>query len=344
MSNTMRFEAGSLVVVAMLGATLLGAAGCAQARGDASRGAEPAAGKSAVDFASLIEPSNETPLAGLAVSFWERQCATAGPVDPRTTALYGKACTNGDGEGCSKLGAAYMCGAGVAKNERVAVTMFEKACSTRDADGCQRFAGALVSGVGHDGHPSSADVVRGLEVYDRACRSGAARACGSIGAVMLLAGNAAALPHGVAYLERACDGGFLDACGNLAVVEAEGLRGRAKDPERGAKLARAACEKSNAYSCGVFGKLQVEGTGTPKDEVSGAKLLTVACDAGEATACAQLGLCHYYGRGVNEDVGRATELFQKGCDGGNGPACRVLAELSAAAETVEPPVASPTMF
>lgn len=309
-----------------------------------ARGADvaPSVPNNALDgdeVTTWVDDSGEARLADAASTSWGRVCDGAHG-DPQTATLYGKACAAGDGDGCRKLGLRYLCGVGVDKNAPVAATMFEKSCTLHDMEGCQLHAGSLLAG-----NVGARDTVRGLRVYLRACNEGSSRACGALGSILMTAGKPHTSSRAAELLEKACTQSQYDACGNLAIVELEGLGGRAKNPSRAATIARAACEKSDPFSCGVLGSLYMTGIGTSKDEAAAAKLFAISCEGGEALGCTHLAVCHYKGTGVPRDVQRASELFRKGCDGGNGQACRILAELSGSTSApAVPSAASPTMF
>jgi len=293
------------------------------------------------DVETFLDPAAELILASPSPTRLAQACTRQGaPAADIPSAK--KACAAGDADACASLGAAAMCRAHDADanaNAEPALGTLERSCALGSDDGCHQFATALVAG-----NLGRRDVGRGLRVHHRACSNGSARACGSLGSVLVSIRKPAAISRGASYLEKACAGGYLDSCGSLAIIEASGAGSRAKNPERAATIARDACEKRNALSCGVLGALKVRGLGVAKDEASGVKLLAVACNAGEASGCTNLGICHYNGTGVARDIHKATELFEKGCGGGNKQACTILAEVSAAPQATAPSAANVPAF
>ena len=230
------------------------------------------------DVETFLDPAAELILASPSPTRLAQACTRQGaPAADIPSAK--KACAAGDADACASLGAAAMCRAHDADanaNAEPALGTLERSCALGSDDGCHQFATALVAG-----NLGRRDVGRGLRVHHRACSNGSARACGSLGSVLVSIRKPAAISRGASYLEKACAGGYLDSCGSLAIIEASGAGSRAKNPERAATIARDACEKRNALSCGVLGALKVRGLGVAKDEASGVKLLAVACNAGD---------------------------------------------------------------
>ncbi len=317
--TTMRIDRSVLAItIAVAVESLL--SGCAHSsRPDAtSAGApKPQAGP---PVTLALDENTTAALAPTRDAYIAQACAGAHG-DPQVAALFEKACRAGDGDGCTKLGVIDMCGAGVAKDVKAAMSMFENACALSNEDGCQHQAFGLIGD-----HLGRRDLPRGIALFDRRCSKGSARACASLATILSVFPEKAT--PALTYFDKACTLGQDDACANVAVIEVNGLGDHKPNPERALKFAKVACDRKNAFACGILGMMYVRGMGVAEDAIAGVKLLTSSCEANEPAGCGYLAVCYYEGRGVARDEAKAAELFRKACDGGNGQACRALGELA----------------
>lgn len=265
-------------------------------------------------------------------------CQGANAADPTSLALYEKACKTNDGEGCVKVGAMYMCGTGVEKNDGVAMSMFEKSCELGDAQGCQAYAGAYIEGV-----LVPRDMDKAMNTFATQCERGSAQACATLGGIYGMNADERDVPRALAALERACDE-VPDACANMAVLENKEIGSHPRNPARTFALAKKACEAQSLFGCTVLGMAYAEGVGVQQNQTTALKLFTLACEAGHAQGCLNLGKCHYSGIGTQRDPSKAAVALRKACDGGNGQACRLLADLSLAHNAAPPNDVNPVMF
>jgi TPR repeat protein len=166
-------------------------------------------------------------------------------------------------------------------------------------------------------------------VLDASCARGDADSCGAIGGILMINGN---IDRGLPYLTKACEDDA-DACANLAVLEAQGLGGRAKNPERAIALAKRACEAKSMFGCQTLGFIFASGiAGAPEWQKAHA-LFAIACEGGNGQACMNLAKCQADGLGTKEDESAAMTSLTKSCDLGHGAACRVLADVAPRATT-----------
>jgi TPR repeat protein len=109
---------------------------------------------------------------------------------------------------CSLLGALYLAGDGVKKDDESGRALSELGCERGDAFGCFNAAAVYASGEGVD-----ADPARAAEFLDRACELGDAEGCYDLG-IAYEKGNGVAADRGraVSLFGRACELGFKAAC------------------------------------------------------------------------------------------------------------------------------------
>lgn len=156
------------------------------------------------------------------------------------------ACTHGCNEerweDCATLGAIYLDGQIVQRDEGRALTLFRQACDGRSARGCIRLADAHHAGL-------IDDPVEEAHLYELACEGGANAAC-------LAAGRAYVEGHGVLMraeraarlFEPACLRGNAAACFELArlLLAGEGVQ---LDREKALQLLSKACQLGSEPAC-----------------------------------------------------------------------------------------------
>jgi TPR repeat protein len=166
------------------------------------------------------------------------------------------------------------------------------------------------------------DDVAARQLFDKACKAGAERACvefaflqfhGRGGPVAKEGAHALARLH-VAGVGAQCDRGDWAACvaSGLAVEDGVGVT---KDAAKGVELYRKACDGGSMRGCSALGVMCANGTGVAKDETRAVELYRKACDGGLMRGCRNLGVMYANGTGVAKDEARAVELYREACDG-----------------------------
>lgn len=128
-----------------------------------------------------LDPSIEAQFVASVTGQIEQLCASAKAATIEQVALYGKACNASDAAGCLKAGLIYMCGAGVTKNDAIAMSLFDKSCTLRDEGGCQIGANTRIART-----VTVRDVSGGLARLDASCSRGTAGACATLGSALLM--------------------------------------------------------------------------------------------------------------------------------------------------------------
>lgn len=244
--------------------------------------------------------------------------------------LFKKACEAGDQNGCTGIIKATIVdedSASAPAQISELVTIGKKACDAGVAAACQEV-GTLTHPELHPGK-KWADADTSAKYFERGCRLGDALACGAAGKVIL----AKDVTRGVALYQRGCDGGDADVCNALALGLIQGKRNIPKDVERGASLARQACEM-NIEKCMTSASHLVEAskaedgfraavrgcedkdvrTHLDKDELASAK-------GRRGLACQYLGRLYTEGTGTTKDPAKAATAFKTACDIGEETAC-----------------------
>jgi TPR repeat protein len=202
---------------------------------------------------------------------------------------------------------------------------------------------------------------RSVELLQRGCNEGSARACGQVG-WLYERGYGTPLDIGRAKksYQVGCDGNDAASCYNLAVIV---RTARADDPSIGAPLERAcslgvadacmdqctryvrgdgvphdgsraapfcerACNSNVALGCNVLGALLLAGDGVPKDFVRSSSLFVGACEQGVAAACTNVGVSYERGHGMPKDPAKAELMYKRGCDGNDRAGCQNLERLA----------------
>jgi TPR repeat protein len=107
-----------------------------------------------------------------------------------------------------------------------------------------------------------------------------------------------------------CDKGNAGSCGVLGRLLLRDDAGKAKE------LLQKGCDGDDATSCDALGVLLAK-----SDAAKAATLFAKACDASVATACTHLGSAVLEGAGTDKSADKALELFTRGCDGGDAEGC-----------------------
>jgi len=138
----------------------------------------------------------------------------------RSAALHERACKQGFGRACTRLGLMQRRGHGVALAIHEASASFHSGCDLGDARGCFE-RGVLL-------HDSGGDAAQGLRLFRRACRAGLVEGCTRLG-LSLLRGRGVSknADEAAATLEGSCKRGSARACIVLADLMKESDKPRA---------------------------------------------------------------------------------------------------------------------
>jgi TPR repeat protein len=271
--------------------------------------------------------------------------------------LFQTSCDEGLAAACNNLGALYMLGRGVGKDEARALTLFKKACEGKDRAACDTlgelysrdsspsrdlalatssYAAACELGflpscarlgsMYDQGSEAAKDDARAAALYEQACVHDIKKACGDMNTVAV--GQGVASGDELASAQGSCSAKLGAACGNLAVMYRSG-RGVAKDVRKATTLYSNAC-LYNALSCDQLGALYLVGEGDlPADPAKALPLLNKGCEGGVASSCNNLGVCYNKGLGgLTRDAERAAAMFKRACDAGLDDACANLKRLN----------------
>ncbi len=224
--------------------------------------------------------------------------------------LYRYACEEGYAPGCRGLGALYLRGEGLDRDEARGRVLFEEACDGGDAVACTQLAKML--------QEKNEDPVRVSELLAQACHRGDVGACDIDG--RRIAHDPQQFAQSAHYLGRACDGGYAKACRSLVELERQN---QSLDGERESALLERACRAADGEACALLGDAlkRRDGASVGRDSAQLALHYGTACDGGHATSCLRLGELTISGDGVKRDPARAAELFGKACGAGVASAC-----------------------
>ncbi len=313
---------------------------------------------------------------------------------PQTLVDAARACDRGDQAACLTVGAAWRDGDGIARDLDQADRVFGEACAAAaptacvgtsvvalppgadtalrgvaracdegNSQACRALGGRYMRGDG-----VSADVDRGVALYDRACQLGDASTCAELGTLFMLGGTVAVdVDRAVPLLRRACESGVASACERSEEVRlpagapqevVEAARGCDRgaspacitlasawrdgagvtaDREHAADLFQRACDASNATACMELGSMRHGSGAGAADALEAARLYDTACRGGELRACYELGTLYRDGAGVPRNLALAFEYWGRACDGGLRDACDSMPGI---AEVMLPPSAS----
>jgi len=136
-------------------------------------------------------------------------CGSTSGCDGRSAvALFSRACTLGDGEGCTQYGVSLQQGRHVKQDPGGAVAAFETACHQGHAEGCTRGASAQLKGRG-----VPADKPAAAKLFAKGCVLDEWVACTNLAAMQWM-GDGIPVDRQAAttLMDRACTGGFTAAC------------------------------------------------------------------------------------------------------------------------------------
>lgn len=229
---------------------------------------------------------------------------------------------HGDAVGCRQVGLAARADGLLDR----AQAYFAKACAGGDGQSCSFVADALAA--------SGTDEARRTELYDRACKAGAAEACIQLGWRYEWGHTVARDVDQAAWLfAKACEAEAGLGCQELGDIR----RDRGQEDEA-AQLLHEGCELGSGVAC----KHLAFNRDHSRDDVSPARamelhaqsvsMLQAECTDGNAYSCGWLGHSHENGQGVEPDPTQALAFYMQACDGGAARWCRNAGELLLASD------------
>lgn len=227
------------------------------------------------------------------------------------------ACLGGDPAACTRLGEAFIRGAGRPFNRPVGEQVLRRACNAAEARGCYLLATLLPSTLDRVGLPEA------LDFAIRACRLGSIEGC-QLDADNIANGRFEGLGPEDAMAKRRenCARGLTELCIDLG----DRLAGFDAAPEQrieGRALLGGLCDKDNADAChSLAWSLDRFGDG-PRDKARAAALLDRYCRAGHVPSCSTAAA------NVRDTVGASDPRFAEykdfACTAGDASACVYLA-------------------
>ncbi len=215
----------------------------------------------------------------------------------------------------NSLGAMYIDGHGVEKDEVKAVEWFRKAAERGNA-AAQDNLGAKYA----NGHGVEKDEVKAVEWYRKATEQGYAWAQNHLG-YMYTNGRGVEKDEATAveWYRKAAEQGYANAQFNLGVMYDNG-HGVEKDEAKAVKWYRKAAEQGNANAQTNLGWMYDNGRGVEKDEVKAVEWYRKAAEQGRADAQNYLGWMYEYGHEVEKDEVKAVEWYRKAAEQGDAGA------------------------
>lgn len=168
----------------------------------------------------------------------------------RAADLFQRACDQRDAKSCTQLGAMYLDGQGVGKNNGKGVSLLDLGCALEDPVGCEALGHALVIGAG-----GKKDETRATAAFHKACKAGLRTACTEHG-ISLWRGRGVAKDVAQAHeiLKENCKRDVGAACFYLGVLLKMGDEGVERDPAGAAKALSKACELKHREACAYYDK------------------------------------------------------------------------------------------
>jgi TPR repeat protein len=244
------------------------------------------------DLADWLREANENDPAALE---WFMKGADAGNVD----------CMRMVGE-LHRIGAC-----GLQPNYSKALPWFERAAAEGDADQILRIANTL---------QHSGDLVRAVELYEKAAGRGSATAMFNVGVCYERGdGVIKSAEKAVELYQRASDLGNVSAMINLGLCYEYG-DGVARSAEKAVELYQRASDLGNTNAMVSLGLCYENGDGVARSAEKAAELFLRASDQGNAAATANLGVCYMNGNGVATNFEKAVALSSRASDQGNATA------------------------
>lgn len=237
----------------------------------------------------------------------------------RAAQLLEQACIQGQAPACLLVGVRYFAGNGVSRDDVKGFGFVKRACDAGYEAACRSTR--ILSAVGWG---TERDKVHGENNLRALCKEEDWGACTMLGAI--LAAKDAGSAEAATLWEKACNSGDANACTSLGDNHLHG-KGKPKDPAKAASYISKACTLGNTYACSLLGTLYLQGQGVTASPAVAATFQKQACDAGSMRGCAALAELHEKGQGVERDFAKAAELYEKACTGEYAAACRRFGEM-----------------
>ena len=216
------------------------------------------------------------------------------PMIARASALFDRACTLGDAQGCHFAGRLALDGHGIPRDPARGLALLEKGCDGGVLMSCDVLARYLAT------HPSAKAPPSDDDDSD---------------------GDASVPGEKRFALQAECLRGVANSCFYVGLNFERGVSGFPKDYARGAASYARGCDLGEVVSCNNLGNDYYYGDGVPQDYAQSAHYYGKACSGGEAVGCANVGFITEYGDGTLRDMKRAMDLYMTGCSGGSTYAC-----------------------
>jgi TPR repeat protein/GTPase SAR1 family protein len=189
---------------------------------------------------------------------------------------------------------------GLKQDYSKALPWFERAAAKGDADQIVRIANAL---------QESGDLVRAVELYEKASGSGSTAAMFNLALCYANGKGVAKSAEKAAELyQRASDLGDAMAMSNLGVCYERG-DGVAKSAEKAVELYQRASDRGDAKAMSRLGVCYANGRGVVTNFEKAFALFSRASELGDATATANLGVCYMNGNGVAASIRIGAEFW-----------------------------------
>ena len=193
---------------------------------------------------------------------------------------------------------------------------------------CLELGKRYVNGTG-----VTADPIKALEHYRKACDLKVALGCGYAGTMVTTGeGTAKDEKAGYALREKACKLGEGMSCNDLGVAWSENKNGATDvDHAKAKKFYAQACKLKDALGCFNLGNIYRTGEGMAADPKQAVVFFQKSCDVGGAKGCTELGIMYYEGKAVPRDVPKAIALLERSCKLGSEVGCKNVELLKKAA-------------
>jgi TPR repeat protein len=234
------------------------------------------------------------------------------PDFPRAAALYSRACSAGDKDGCQRLAAMTAEGRGLPKDPAAAAKLYEAPCEEGDPRACLALGRLHRAGDGLPANPQQAALL-----LDRACKLKLTEGCYELG---LAYRDGAGVTRDAVVAHRV----LRDVCFQQPVYDSRLLLG-----------CREACDLNDGAACVVLARAAKSGRGQPPLEPASAtplfsrarKLLDAECTSGSGQACHDLVMVDTDDEPPRRDIAASMRLLERGCTLGFPPACYRLASM-----------------
>ena len=236
--------------------------------------------------------------------------------------LYEEACEGGELHSCTSLGAMYFHGRLIPRDPIRAAQLYEQACKGDEFFGCVNLAMMYSNG---DGIPKEVD--KAVSLFERGCKAEHLGSCDGL-AIMLYNGNGTTKNRTRALMlhRKACEGGEKAGCAHLAMA-LDQQADRDSIQTKIIALYQQACTGGILASCNELGRRYASADGVPKDMKKAAHYAEQACTGGYLLSCTNLGRMYYQGIGVEQDRKRGQKIIDDACRSGLQQACQMRSSM-----------------